>query len=120
MNCFWCEKEIIKHKTYTKDHLVSRPLAKFLHMKERPSGWVVPSCGPCNRERGDISCCLEAIRKFKPKKKKAFGRIDAFRNKIMPIIKKYEEKLKKLDSEKLEFCTKELTAVLEFKVRQQP
>lgn len=79
--CFWCGT-LLNKKTKTKDHLVSRPLARKLKIRRHPepnsngmNSWIVVSCFLCNGSRAIITSLYNTaigqvpIRREKSKKK---------------------------------------------------
>lgn len=72
-HCFWCQNK----QKITVDHLISKPLAKYLRIggaKFDRNREVVPACPACNGERAEISGLFGRILKIE----KSLGHMSGF------------------------------------------
>lgn len=120
--CFWCEMPLshdIANRP-TRDHLVSKPLAKFLKI-ERPESddWIVTSCRSCNSKRATISGCLGHWIVFGAKTSRRSPFWKGHR-KMLKFVHRFRKLvLLKLKEERQKMCLHELDEVLSMK-RKSP
>lgn len=119
--CFWCGLPLPYKRLSTGDHLISKPLAARLNkgkLRNRRN-WIVTSCQKCNEERGKISGVFRELVRIRSKLARRNHMPDAEMNKfwklrarILPLIQKWRENLKRLPPEQAAVCVRELEELL--------
>lgn len=112
-SCFWCKLPLTE-ENYTRDHLISVPLQKFLGWSKRKRAmFLVNCCHNCNNLRSIISnifCVAIGRQPFNPisaKRNKIYKALKLFRNRIINLISQ------NANEQVFSYCLEEIDLVLD-------